>query len=94
MTGPRQAAVGVLTIPLVPIEQRLRWSLAAVLRKLGLIGKVTPSDGDLVRIASAYAKHTAMFGGVKVASTDQGEPFEFGKCLAPPNPAIDKDIPF
>ena len=73
---------------------RLRTALTRILRKLGLVGRTAPLDADLLRIADAYAGRSALFGGRTVAATDDGRPFQFGECLAPADPKVDKDIPF
>ena len=73
----------------VTMELRLEHALAAVLRKIGLVGKVAPGAEGLCKIAKDYAEHRN-----RALSTDQGEVVHVGSCLAPPNPLLDKDIPF
>lgn len=77
------------------MQERLSNSLAGVLRKLGLVGKATPSDERLVAIAVGYAQHKM------VLATDDGqvvttsaEPFDFKACLGLPNDELDRSIPF
>lgn len=75
-------------------ETKLRVALSRVLRKLGLIGKTTPPDADLLRIADAFAGKSRLFGGRTVGAADDGKTFVFGDCLAPGDPKLDVDIPF
>lgn len=68
----------------------LRRALAAVCRRLGLIGKVSPKDSDLCKIALEYANYGR---GVSIAA-DNGQMQDFKSCLAAPNKKLDSSIPF
>lgn len=78
----------VHTVVNVTTEQKLERALAAVLRKIGLIGKVAPGAVGLCRIAKDYVEYR------HALATDQGEVVQVGSNLAPPNPLLDNDLPF
>jgi len=68
-------------------DTRLRTALASLLRHLGVLGGVTPTDAELVRLASDYA------AGKGTVMDDGGRVWNFADCLAE-NREMDKDIPF
>lgn len=66
-------------------EAMLRKALVLLLKRLGLIGTVVPTDMGLLTLAQDFA------GGRRegMVAMDQGK-----LVLSPPNPALDRDIPF
>lgn len=70
------------------MQVKLERALAAVLRRMGLIGKVAPGAEQLCRIARDYVEYR------NTLATDQGEVVSVGGSLAPPNPLLDDSIPF
>lgn len=73
----------------VTMEQKLERALAAVLRRMGLVGKVAPSGEELLRVARGYCEYRVTL------ATDDGRVVEpFSACLSPPNDVIDGSLPF
>lgn len=67
-------------------EAQLRSALAGLLRRLGKIGLVVPTDSGLIALAENFTQ-----GGLALAD-DQGKPVDL--ALAPPNPEVDDHLPF
>jgi len=72
----------------------LRSALVQVLRELGLLSKVVPTDLALIALAKDFAEKG------KGLVTDDGQPvgflkreFKFSECLGSPSP-LDEEIPF
>ncbi len=72
--------------PPVSREAALRKSLVAVLRKLGFVQRVVPSDDHLIKLAKQFTEYKA----VKINREQQEIAMEF----AEPNEEIDSTIPF
>lgn len=72
-------------------EELLREALSGVLRKVGVLrSDLTPSSPDLIRMARRYTKEPDL-----PLFRDRMEEEHLRRLgFAPPNPALDEDIPF
>jgi len=72
-------------------EALMRSALASVLRRLGLVSHVVPTDLALLALARDFS------AGGKGLADDRGAAVDvkpFADCLSPPDPFIDEEIPF
>lgn len=80
------------TIPQRPPEARMKRALVAVLKRLGLIDVVVPSDDDLLTLAWEYSKKRPAFADCKGKLVTRK--LTMKDVLAGARADLDDDIPF